>query len=463
MKATCLFSGDMPDPTILRVGKYFYLTCSTLQYSPGLIIKRSADLVTWETVCSVFDDCLGDVWAPELVQHNGKFYIYFPTNKNGHIQVFATCSDSVEGGWCTPRPVGAEYLIDPGFITDGKNSWLYFNDGYCAKLTDDCMSLAEKPYKVWQPWQFPTEWETEGMCAESPKLFSKNGFYYLIVAEGGTAGPPTSHMAVCFRSKSPLGPWEASPHNPIIHTYSANEEWWSTGHATYFENGDGKGYFIYHGYRNSNRNMGRQILVCRAEWTKDGFPIAADSDLPAVPWPDFIDDFSENTLGLDWCFYKGIDHNRFTLSNGLILRACGNSASDSRPMTVNTRFENSVTECRMGAVSDGATAGLLLFYSEKASLGIYVRCGELFAEYLGKEFFIGQMPADGVYLRLIKKDQRVIMSYSSDGNTYAEYPCEFNVSEIEHNRYKGYLSLRSGITCFGSGEAVFNSFSYRSL
>ena len=279
MKTTCILSSDMPDPTILRVGDYFYLTCSTLNYSPGLIIRRSADLVKWETVCSVFDDCLGDVWAPELAQHNGKFYIYFPTNKNGRIQVFATCSDRIDGGWCTPAPVGADYLIDPGFISDGKNSWLYFNDGYCARLTEDCMRLAEKPHKVWRPWQFPTDWKTEGICAESPKLFRKNGFYYLIAAEGGNAGPPTSHMAVCFRAVTPLGPWEASPYNPIIHTYSADEEWWSTGHATYFENVDGKGYFVYHGYKNSNRNMGRQILVCRAEWTRDGFPIAVDSDL----------------------------------------------------------------------------------------------------------------------------------------------------------------------------------------
>ena len=206
MKTTCILSSDMPDPTILRVGDYFYLTCSTLNYSPGLIIRRSADLVKWETVCSVFDDCLGDVWAPELAQHNGKFYIYFPTNKNGRIQVFATCSDRIDGGWCTPAPVGADYLIDPGFISDGKNSWLYFNDGYCARLTEDCMRLAENPHKVWRPWQFPTDWKTEGICAESPKLFRKNGFYYLIAAEGGTAGPPTSHMAVCFRAVTPLGP-----------------------------------------------------------------------------------------------------------------------------------------------------------------------------------------------------------------------------------------------------------------
>lgn len=463
MKTTCILSSDMPDPTILRVGDYFYLTCSTLNYSPGLIIRRSADLVKWETVCSVFDDCLGDVWAPELAQHNGKFYIYFPTNKNGRIQVFATCSDRIDGGWCTPAPVGADYLIDPGFISDGKNSWLYFNDGYCARLTEDCMRLAEKPYKVWRPWQFPTDWKTEGICAESPKLFRKNGFYYLIAAEGGTAGPPTSHMAVCFRAVTPLGPWEASPYNPIIHTYSADEEWWSTGHATYFENADGKGYFVYHGYKNSNRNMGRQILVCRAEWTRDGFPIAVDSDLTEALQEDFTENFDKSVLGLDWSFYKGLDNKRFDFSNGLILKSRGDCAAESLPMTVNTRFENSVTECRISAVSENTVAGLLLFYSEKASVGIYLRNKEVFAEYIGKEYLIGKISANAVSFRITKKNNYLVMAYSEDGKIYTEAPGGFDVSEIEHNRYKGYLSLRSGITCFGSGEAVFSRFSYRRL
>lgn len=463
MKTTCILSSDMPDPTILRVGDYFYLTCSTLNYSPGLIIRRSVDLVKWETVCSVFDDCLGDVWAPELAQHNGKFYIYFPTNKNGRIQVFATCSDRIDGGWCTPAPVGADYLIDPGFISDGKNSWLYFNDGYCARLTEDCMRLAEKPHKVWRPWQFPTDWKTEGICAESPKLFRKNGFYYLIAAEGGTAGPPTSHMAVCFRAVTPLGPWEASPYNPIIHTYSADEEWWSTGHATYFENADGKGYFVYHGYKNSNRNMGRQILVCRAEWTRDGFPISVDSDLTEALQEDFTENFDKSVLGLDWSFYKGLDNKRFDFSNGLILKSRGDCAAESLPMTVNTRFENSVTECRISAVSENAVAGLLLFYSEKASVGIYLRNKEVFAEYIGKEYLIGKISANAVSFRITKKNNYLVMAYSEDGKIYTEAPGGFDVSEIEHNRYKGYLSLRSGITCFGSGEAVFNRFSYRRL
>jgi hypothetical protein len=58
-----------------------------------------------------------------------------------------------------------------------------------------------------------------------PKSTVKNGYFYQTVAEGGTAGPATSHMVVSARSKSPFGPWENSPYNPIVHTGSRAERW----------------------------------------------------------------------------------------------------------------------------------------------------------------------------------------------------------------------------------------------
>ena len=59
----------------------------------------------------------------------------------------------------------------------------------------------------------PKSWETEGddMYLESPKLLFKDGYYYMTSAEGGTAGPATSHMCVMARSRSIFGPWENSP------------------------------------------------------------------------------------------------------------------------------------------------------------------------------------------------------------------------------------------------------------
>eukprot|EP01034_Spumella_vulgaris_P029641 gene29643-36719_t len=99
-------------------------------------------------------------------------------------------------------------------------------------------------------------------------------YYYMTLALGGTAGPPTmwpvggpavpptGHMVVSARSKSIHGPWENSPYNPIIRTESAAEKWWSKGHATLVE-GPGKSgwYMMYHGYENGFHALGRQALL----------------------------------------------------------------------------------------------------------------------------------------------------------------------------------------------------------
>ena len=75
----------------------------------------------------------------------------------------------------------------------------------------------------------------EAFSPEGPKLLRHDGWFYLITAVGGTAGPPTGHMVIAARSKSIHGPWEHCPHNPLVRTTSAEEPWWSRGHASLVE------------------------------------------------------------------------------------------------------------------------------------------------------------------------------------------------------------------------------------
>ena len=77
--------------------------------------------------------------------------------------------------------------------------------------------------------------EVEAFAPEGPKLLHRGDYFYLITAVGGTAGPPTGHMVIAARSKSIHGPWEHCPHNPLVKTWSADEPWWSRGHATLVE------------------------------------------------------------------------------------------------------------------------------------------------------------------------------------------------------------------------------------
>ena len=86
--------------------------------------------------------------------------------------------------------------------------------GEVIRLTEDGLATVGEKKKVYDGWKYPDHWDTECMCLESPKLNEHNGYYYLTSAQGGTAGPATSHMVVSARSKSVTGPWENSPYNP---------------------------------------------------------------------------------------------------------------------------------------------------------------------------------------------------------------------------------------------------------
>mgnify|MGYP004578254939 CR=1 FL=1 len=462
MKSICILPGDNPDPTILRVGNTYYLTCSSLSYYPGLLLYKSDDLKSFKPVCRILTENLGDIWAPELVSNNGKYYIYFPAHdpKTGYIRDFVVWSENIESGWSEPIEIGITYQIDPGFVTDGTKSWLYFNNSMCAQLTSDLLHLAEKPIKRNEPWEYPKEWETQQMNDESPKLFKKNGYYYMITAEGGTAGPATSHMAVCFRSKSPLGPWEISPYNPVIHTYSADEKWWSTGHATYFEDYDGNGYFVFHGYKKDNQNMGRQILLCKARWTDDGFPVAEEIDGEDTVYPDFYDDFKSETLGLDWCFYREFDKDRISTGNGLNIKGKGNGIADSCPLTLNGRFENYEFEAGIDRIDNDTGAGIAVFYNEKAYIGLYVENGSIMIADESKEDVLCKTGVSDVRFKIVKKAQTITL-FVFDGGKWLDSGKSVDITDFQHNVLKKFLSARPCLCAFGSGNAHFTDVAWR--
>src|SRR4029079_8417707 len=113
-------------------------------------------------------------------------------------------------------------------------------------LADDGLSVRGEMKKVYDGWQYPADWIVESLSQEGPKMLKRGEYYYMVLAEGGTAGPPTSHMVVAARSKTIEGPWENSPYNPIVRTENRDEKWWSKGHATLVEGPDAEWYLIYH-------------------------------------------------------------------------------------------------------------------------------------------------------------------------------------------------------------------------
>ena len=97
-----VLGGDYPDPSILRDGEDYYLTHSSFDYNPGLIVWHSTDLVNWEPISYALSTYLGSVWAPDFAKVDGQYRIYFTVHGRGNWVVTA---DSPYGPWSEPKDV----------------------------------------------------------------------------------------------------------------------------------------------------------------------------------------------------------------------------------------------------------------------------------------------------------------------------------------------------------------------
>lgn len=459
-----IIPGDYPDPSIIRDGEDYYMTHSPFYYAPGFLIWHSRDLVNWEPVCRALTDWKGSAMAPDLVKYKDKFYIYYPAAGTNWV----IWANDIQGTWSKPvdLKIGG---IDPGHIADENgNRYLYVNEGEVIRLTDDGLATIGEKKAVYTGWEYPQKWNTECMCLESPKLNYRDGYYYMTSAQGGTAGPATSHMVVAARSKSPLGPWENSPYNPIVHTYSSRDNWWSKGHGTLIDDINGNWWIVYHAYAKGYHTLGRQTLIEPIEWTTDGWyrtqttatPIRSDKQIKHGI--ELSDDFSEASLGLQWTFWKEYAPKSLTLDNGtLCIKAKGSTPANGRLLLTTAEDKNYETQVEINT-GNGNTAGLILFYNEKAYAGV-VSDGKKFIVYqntnkqlelpneLGKRF-IAKIHNQGNNLRImVSKDNK-------EWTTLAE---NVDVSQMHHNNYHGFYALRIGLLSTGKGSAGFKQFRYK--
>lgn len=465
-----ILGGDYPDPSVLRVGSDYYMTHSSFIYYPGLLIWHSTDLINWQPVCYALHQYVGSVYAPDFVVYEGRYYIYFPAGKTNWV----VTAPSPEGPWSDPvdLKVGG---IDPGHIVSDGKRYLYMAGGNMVQLSEDGLSTVGKVFKVYDGWKIPDSLQVECKCLEGPKGLYHNGYYYLTSAEGGTAGPATSHMVISARSKSPLGPWTNSHYNPIIHTSDRKDTWWSQGHGSLVKDIDGHWWIMYHGYEHGYRTLGRQTLLLPVEWTADHWfrvPPGIRPDQP-IPKPAgknsgngmrLSDDFSGKALGLQWQLFKGQDMNRVRLKDhSLYLDAESESLAESHPLLcepVNHAYSLEVEV----TVPDSATGGLTLFYNEVGNVGVGFDRRSVYVFSHGRKMRLSTNTFGATaYLKLINQDNEIFLYYSGDGKTWSKLDKSLEVSGYNHNVFNGFLSLRAGLFSFGKGQVKFSHFIYRGI
>ncbi|MEE4451698.1 family 43 glycosylhydrolase [Novosphingobium resinovorum] len=478
-----LMAGDHPDPSIMKDGKDYYMTFSTFDSYPGLVIWHSRDLINWRPVTAALTRNVGAVWAPDICRHGGRYFIYFPAKASPNAN-YVIWADRIEGPWSDPIDLGLPDHIDPGHaVGEDGSRWLFLSGGDRIRLAEDGLSTVGAVEHVYDPWHYPEDWDVEGFSPEGPKIVRHGAYFYLITAVGGTAGPPTGHMVIAARAKSIHGPWENCPHNPIVRTTDLSEAWWSRGHATLFEGPGGDWWSVYHGYEKDFWTLGRQTLLDPVTWTADGWfhmtggdlskPIdapkggKASSTGPSPHGMPLSDDFSTLELGRRWNFFKPAADETArarVADRTLHLAASGKAPVDSSPLLLIAGDQAYEFQCEI-EIDPGVTAGLVLFYDQQLYCGLGFDAAKFVTHQYGME---RGRPANyhGRRMLMRVRNDRHIVSFRTSGDggrTWKRFDRGMEVSGYHHNVRGGFLMLRPGLYAAGQGEARFRDFRFKAL
>lgn len=233
-----LITGFNPDPSICRVGEDYYIATSTFEWFPGVQIWHSRNLSEWRLLHRPLDSCRllcmggvessGGVWAPCLTHSDGRFYLAYTVVRNwrGETPVdygvfkdtfnFVTTAPSITGPWSEPVFQNATGF-DPSLFHDEGRVWLlnmewdyrgsptHFTGILLQELDPRTLTPKGTIHKIFEP--------TELDRVEGPHLYRREGWYYLVTAEGGTG---YEHAVTVARSKEITGPYEVHPDNPML-------------------------------------------------------------------------------------------------------------------------------------------------------------------------------------------------------------------------------------------------------
>lgn len=297
-----IIPGFHPDPSVCRVGSYFYLVTSSFQYFPGIPIFRSTNLVDWELIGHCITRTLqvdlrsvpdsGGIWAPTIRHANGRFFVTATlvhkanfTNAldaNMHhtgfdmvTRHFIVSAADPAGEWSDPIWIDGPGF-DPSlyFLEDDRAYFTFSSSGTILQGEIDTRTghYVRSPEPIWSG---TAEVDTEG-----PHLYRIGSYWYLVVAEGGTS---YDHSVAVARSESAWGPWESCPQNPVVSSRTdSGGPIQATGHAELFDDANGDWWMVVLGVRPVGyprfHTLGRETFLLPVSWV-EGWPVVE----PAQP------------------------------------------------------------------------------------------------------------------------------------------------------------------------------------
>ena len=395
-----IIPGFNPDPSICRVGEDFYLVTSTFEFFPGVPIYHSKNLVNWELInhCLTRDSQLPlegavvskGIYAPTIRYYNGTFFMTTTNvSKGGH---FIVHTKDIYKEWSEPAYVD-QGGIDPSLFWD--------DDGRCYFVSNGLDENDRVSIYLCELDPFTGEKYTKttlisygcgGRYPEAPHIYKKNGYYYLMLAEGGTE---YGHMETMQRSKNIYGPYEKCPHNPILTHRDTPGPIQATGHADIVQDQNGNWWLVCLAIRPIKNvqlhNLGRESFLSPLVWDKDGWPVVGNNGTIAfemegpLPGPtpqsvsrDFSDSFDGDTLNLKWSFVRNPIRENYILENGRLILKGGNDDLSTRcghPTMIALRqeeFDMEIVAHQEGEIQEGQRAGLSAFYNNDYHYDIFI-------------------------------------------------------------------------------------------
>ncbi|KAJ9130760.1 Xylosidase [Pleurostoma richardsiae] len=285
-----ILPGWHTDPSCTFVAEWdntFFLTTSSFLTFPGCPVFASKDLVNWrlasnalsrrEQVPEFFTLSSGQqqegIWASTLRYHNGKFYlitsfISYKTEWRPVIFLFTTEDPYDDAAWSSPLRIdNPGNDIDPDiFWDDDGQAYMAVAAGIWLSKVNLKTGAASAPVSIWRG--------SGNRNPEGPHIYKKDGYYYLLLAEGGTE---MGHCATIARSRSITGPYEGYAGNPILTATGTNAYFQTVGHADLFQDAAGNWWAIALATRSGpaweNYPMGRETVLTPVRWEKGGWPV----------------------------------------------------------------------------------------------------------------------------------------------------------------------------------------------
>ncbi|SDK02348.1 glycoside hydrolase family 43 protein [Sediminibacillus albus] len=327
-----ILPGYHPDPSILRVDDDYYIAVSTFEWFPGVQIYQSRDLMHWNLLTYPLSrssqlDLIGNinsggVWAPCLSYSDGLFYLIYTDVKSRSgafkdTHNYLVTAENITGPWSEPIYLNSSGFDPSLFHEEDGTKWLVNMIWDHRKGTNSFAGIALQEYseseqKLVGPIKNIFK-GTELGATEAPHIYKKDGYYFLMTAEGGTS---YDHAITMARAESLSGPYYTDPQNPILTSDQTNkQQLQKAGHGSLVETQNGEWYIAHLCARPVKGNrciLGRETALQKCYWTEDNWLRVEGGQFPkfTLPAPDLkpfpiesesnLDDFDDVHLKKYW-------------------------------------------------------------------------------------------------------------------------------------------------------------------